>query len=100
MQKTLGLVGGRGHTGAELIRLVARHPALELAFVSSRELDGERVSDHVDGAGLQRFAGFKTHDGAGRDFGALRQFAHAQLQSGSCHAALGRMHRYNVSSLT
>jgi N-acetyl-gamma-glutamyl-phosphate reductase len=46
--KTVGIVGARGHTGAELIRLITRHPSLSLAFVSSRELDGERVSDHVD----------------------------------------------------
>jgi N-acetyl-gamma-glutamyl-phosphate reductase len=46
---SLGIVGARGHTGAELIRLVARHPLLRLAFVSSRELDGQRVRDHVDG---------------------------------------------------
>ena len=46
-KKTVGIVGARGHTGAELIRLVARHPQLELAFVSSRELDGQRVRDHV-----------------------------------------------------
>lgn len=45
----IGIVGARGHTGAELIRLVAAHPALELAFVSSRELDGQRVADHVAG---------------------------------------------------
>ncbi|MBO9662731.1 N-acetyl-gamma-glutamyl-phosphate reductase [Dokdonella sp.] len=44
---TVGIVGARGHTGAELIRLIARHPAFELAFVSSRELDGQRVTDHV-----------------------------------------------------
>ena len=48
MRKTLGIVGARGHTGAELIRLVARHPSLELAYVSSRELDGQRVADHVE----------------------------------------------------
>ena len=48
MRKRVGIVGARGHTGAELIRLIARHPSLELAFVSSRELDGERVSGHVD----------------------------------------------------
>lgn len=47
--KTVGIVGARGHTGAELIRLIARHPQLELAFVSSRELDGQRVSDHIEG---------------------------------------------------
>src|SRR5690242_11468301 len=48
-RKTLGIVGARGHTGAELIRLIAAHPALELVFVSSRELDGQRVADHVAG---------------------------------------------------
>jgi len=43
---TIGLVGARGHTGAELIRLIAGHPRLELAFVTSRELDGQRLADH------------------------------------------------------
>jgi N-acetyl-gamma-glutamyl-phosphate reductase len=42
----IGLVGARGHVGAELIRLVAAHPSFELAFVSSRSRDGDRVSDH------------------------------------------------------
>ena len=46
-QKTLGIVGARGHTGVELIKLVAGHPGLELAFVSSRELVGQRVRDLV-----------------------------------------------------
>src|SRR5690606_40006114 len=45
---SIGIVGARGHTGAELIRLVTAHPQLELAFVSSRELDGQRVADHSD----------------------------------------------------
>ncbi len=44
---TVGIVGARGHTGAELIRLIAGHPQLALAFVSSRELDGQRVADQV-----------------------------------------------------
>jgi N-acetyl-gamma-glutamyl-phosphate reductase len=44
---SLGIIGARGHVGAELIRLVAGHPALELAFVGSRELDGQRVSSIV-----------------------------------------------------
>lgn len=46
-EKSVGIVGARGHTGAELIRLIARHPSLRLAFVSSRELAGQRVHDHV-----------------------------------------------------
>ena len=45
--RSVGIVGARGHTGAELIRLIAGHPGLELAFVSSRELAGQRVADQV-----------------------------------------------------
>lgn len=53
---SLGIVGARGHTGRELIRLVAAHPRFELAFVSSRELDGQPVADHNDGyTGALRF---------------------------------------------
>jgi len=44
----LGIVGARGHVGAELIRLVAAHPRFELAYVSSRGLAGQRVADHSD----------------------------------------------------
>ncbi|MHB1058323.1 MAG: N-acetyl-gamma-glutamyl-phosphate reductase [Rhodanobacter sp.] len=56
-RKRIGIVGARGHTGMELIRLIAAHPALELAFVSSRELDGEQVAGHVDGfTGELRYA--------------------------------------------
>ncbi len=45
---TIGIIGARGHTGAELIKLIAAHPQLELAFVSSRELVGQAVADHSD----------------------------------------------------
>jgi len=48
MTEAVGIVGARGHVGAELIRLIAAHSRFELAFVSSRELDGQRVADHVD----------------------------------------------------
>ena len=60
--KTVGIVGARGHTGAELIRLIARHPHLELAFVSSRELAGQKVSDHIDG-----FAGDLRYENLGHE---------------------------------
>ena len=45
-RQRIGIVGARGHTGLELIQLIASHPALELAFVCSRELDGEHVNQH------------------------------------------------------
>jgi len=47
-RKSVGIVGARGHTGAELIRLVARHPGLDLAFVSSRELAGQPVAGQIE----------------------------------------------------
>ena len=65
--KTVGLVGARGHTGAELIRLIARHPQLELAFVSSRELDGQPVSAHIEG-----FAGELRYENLGHEQVAAR----------------------------
>lgn len=60
--KTVGIVGARGHTGAELIRLIAGHPRLEPAFVSSRELDGQKVSDHIPG-----FAGGLRYQNLGHE---------------------------------
>ena len=46
----VGLVGARGYVGEELVRLLAPHPAFELAFVASRERAGQAVADHIDGA--------------------------------------------------
>jgi N-acetyl-gamma-glutamyl-phosphate reductase len=43
--KTVGIVGARGHVGTELIKLICGHPGFELAYVSSRERAGRRVSD-------------------------------------------------------
>ena len=40
---TVGVVGARGHTGAELVRLIRDHPSLELVFAGSRELAGQPV---------------------------------------------------------
>jgi N-acetyl-gamma-glutamyl-phosphate reductase len=65
--KTIGIVGARGYAGAELIRLIARHPSLTLAFVSSRELDGERVSDRMD-----EFRGDLRYENLGAEAVAVR----------------------------
>jgi N-acetyl-gamma-glutamyl-phosphate reductase len=48
-RRRIGIVGARGHAGAELVRLVARHPRLELAFVSSRERAGQPVGETIEG---------------------------------------------------
>lgn len=44
--RRIGLVGARGHVGSELIRLLSAHPGFEIAFVSSRERDGQRLAEH------------------------------------------------------
>ena len=68
----LGIVGARGYTGVELIRLVAGHPRFDLAFVSSRELDGQRVSDHVEAwHGDLRYSAPANHELPGLGAGAV-----------------------------
>ncbi|GMF19471.1 unnamed protein product [Phytophthora lilii] len=39
----VGLIGARGYVGRELIRVIGRHPELELVCASSRALGGEKV---------------------------------------------------------
>lgn len=47
---SVGIVGARGHVGAELLRLIAGHPGLELSFVVSRELAGQALLEGGNGA--------------------------------------------------
>ena len=45
----VGVVGGSGYTGGELIRLILQHPSMELDFVYSRSKEGEKISTcHAD----------------------------------------------------
>ena len=47
--KKVGIIGGSGYTGGELIRLVLHHPALELDFVYSTTRRGTPMHDtHAD----------------------------------------------------
>ncbi|MGB7481723.1 MAG: N-acetyl-gamma-glutamyl-phosphate reductase [Burkholderiaceae bacterium] len=41
----VGIVGGTGYTGVELLRLLANHPHAELVAVTSRKEDGMPVAD-------------------------------------------------------
>ncbi|HAC34175.1 MAG TPA: N-acetyl-gamma-glutamyl-phosphate reductase [Gammaproteobacteria bacterium] len=43
--KSVGLVGGSGYTGGELIRLLLAHPSVKLDAVTSRSLAGQLISD-------------------------------------------------------
>lgn len=45
MQKIkIGIIGGAGYTGGELIRLLIHHPAAEIIFINSRSNAGKPVS--------------------------------------------------------
>ena len=51
--KNVGIIGGSGYTGGELIRLVLQHPALELSFVFSTTRNGESLNSvHQDLLGI------------------------------------------------
>jgi N-acetyl-gamma-glutamyl-phosphate reductase len=55
----IGLVGARGYVGSELIRLIANHPRFELAFVSSREREGDLLQAHeIEYRGELRYVNF------------------------------------------
>ena len=41
----VGIVGGTGYTGIELLRLLARHPAAKLTAITSRKESGMAVAD-------------------------------------------------------
>ena len=40
----IGVVGGTGYTGVELLRLLAQHPHAEIALITSRQEAGAPVS--------------------------------------------------------
>ena len=41
----VGIVGGTGYTGVELLRLLAQHPQAEVVVITSRSEEGLKVSD-------------------------------------------------------
>ena len=47
--RTINLVGGRGYTGSELLRLLAGHPKMELGIASSSSVAGQSISSACDG---------------------------------------------------
>ena len=55
----VGILGASGYAGAELIRLLARHPNAKIALLTGNRHAGERIDDifpHLAGLGLPRLA--------------------------------------------
>src|SRR6266705_2548688 len=45
MMIKVGIVGGTGYTGVELLRILARHPQSELVAITSRKEAGTQVAE-------------------------------------------------------
>lgn len=49
MKATIGIIGGAGYTGGELLRILVNHPLVEIAFVHSNSQTGKPVyAVHTD----------------------------------------------------
>ena len=44
-KKKIGIVGATGYTGSELVRILATHPDVDIAVITSESRDGEKFSD-------------------------------------------------------
>ena len=89
------IVGASGYSGEELVRLLARHPSLELAAVTSRTLAGKRLAEHMprvrEAAGELRFSRSDPAELAAREdiplfFLALPHGAAAEYAPALCEA--------------
>jgi N-acetyl-gamma-glutamyl-phosphate reductase len=63
----VGVIGARGHTGAELLAILGRHPQVEVGLAGSRELDGQPVPA-IDGL---HFESLGPEEVAERDLDAV-----------------------------
>jgi N-acetyl-gamma-glutamyl-phosphate reductase len=63
----VGIVGGTGYTGVELLRLLARHPQVELTAITSRKEAGMKVADMFPNLRGRVGLAFSTPDEAGLD---------------------------------
>ncbi len=61
----VGIVGGTGYTGVELLRLLAQHPNVELRAITSRKEDGMHVSEMYPSLRGRVDLKFQTPDTAG-----------------------------------
>lgn len=61
----VGIVGGTGYTGVELLRLLARHPQVELRAITSRKEAGMQVADMFPNLRGRVALAFTTPEDAG-----------------------------------
>jgi N-acetyl-gamma-glutamyl-phosphate reductase len=65
----VGIIGGSGYTGGELLRLLANHPEVDVRLVTSRKLSGKPVSlvhPHLKGIYSLNFEALSAKEAAER----------------------------------
>ena len=45
MKIKVGIIGGSGYTGVELLRILHHHPGADVVTISSRALQGKKVAE-------------------------------------------------------
>src|SRR5690606_35336033 len=63
----VGIVGGTGYTGVELLRLLAQHPGVQVRGITSRNEDGMPVADMYPSLRGKVDLRFQTSETAGLD---------------------------------
>src|SRR5512138_705708 len=65
----IGIVGGTGYTGVELLRLLAAHPEADVRAITSRKDAGTKVADMFASLRGSKLAGLAFSDPASTDLG-------------------------------
>src|SRR5262245_47241715 len=96
IEKTpVAIVGASGYTGAELVRILARHPGVTIASASARRAAGQRLTDvfpHLRGGDVDL-----AIDGFDPDAIAKRvKLAFTALPHGDSASAVAALHARGV----
>ena len=83
--KKVGIVGGSGYTGVEMLRILLRHPQVELAAICSRTNAGTRVDELFPN--LRGATDLLFSDPADADLGALDLVFFATPNATAMHQA-------------
>src|SRR5688572_1973770 len=79
--KSLAILGASGYTGAELLRLLAVHPELEVVAIGAASAAGEPVTSrypHLDSYAGRSFEDLEPEDVAGQAEVALLALPHGE----------------------
>jgi len=59
----VGILGASGYTGFELIKILKKHPQVELVVLNSRSHDGKKVSElYTDYSGDDEFTNYSIDE--------------------------------------